>query len=156
MHATVSPALNGAFERLEQQLAHWVGHRHMTALLYDLECGEAERVFSSDPATYPATGRKPFTQGPIMMRVRDTARPYVAIDRRALIRDFPDHQKIFAMGCESLVNLPLIVGGAVIGQVNLLHEQDFYTQEKVELAMSFVSITSTELSGLIANQPLFD
>lgn len=90
-----------------------------------------------------------------MTRVRDTGQPYVAIDRVALIRDFPDHPKIFAMGCESLVNLPLIIAGEVVGQINLLNREGFYTQEKVELAMSFVSVASAELSAALVAEQAF-
>lgn len=132
--------------QLEQQLAGAVGHRFMTVLIYDTSQDEAERVFSSHPAVYPATGRKSFTQGPIMERVRGTGEPYVAMDRQALIRDYPDHEKIFAMGCESLVNLPIVIGTEVVGQINLLHEQNFYTEQKIEQAMSLVSVAAAGLS----------
>jgi transcriptional regulator with GAF, ATPase, and Fis domain len=139
----MNPALLDSFinvlPRLEQLLAQGVGHRYMTVLVYDADLAEARRVFSNNPAVYPATGRKSFRQGPIMARVRDTGQPYVAVDRAALIRDFPDHETIFAMGCGSLVNLPICIPGEVVGQINLLHEQHFYTEHKVESALSIVS-----------------
>lgn len=142
---------------LEHALAQTVGYRYMTVLFYDVERDEAERVFSSNPAVFPATGRKPFTQGPIMARVRETGQPYVAIDRQALIRDYPDHEKIFSMGCASLVNLPVVIEGEVIGQINLLHDQGFYTEQKIELAMRRVATQVAELSSdlLTRESPLF-
>jgi transcriptional regulator with GAF, ATPase, and Fis domain len=144
----MNPALFDSFinllPRLEQQLSQGVGHRYMTVLVYDDDLAEAERVFSSNPAVYPATGRKSFKQAPIMARVRDTGRPYVAMDRPALIRDFPDHETIFAMDCGSLVNLPIRIAGEIVGQINLLHEQHFYTEHKVESALRIVSMTVAE------------
>lgn len=143
-----------ALERLEQKLAHWVGHRYMTVLFYDPSEPEALRVFSSNPAVFPATGRKSFRQGPIMARVRETRLPYVAIDRKAVIRDYPDHEKIFAMGCACLVNLPIVIGAEAVGQVNLLHEQGFYTQQKIELAMSLVSMAAAELPASLLTETI--
>jgi transcriptional regulator with GAF, ATPase, and Fis domain len=140
MSSAIAVSLIDTLKGLEQVLARQVGHRYMTALIYDDHAHDAERVFSSHPQVYPATGRKSFSQGPIMARVRETGKPYVAIDREALIRDYPDHEKILAMGCASLVNLPIVVAGEVIGQINLLHEQNFYSEQKIELAMSLVSM----------------
>jgi len=154
MALPIADALPAALKRLEQKLAHWVGHRYMTVLIYDPSTPEAERVFSSNPAVFPATGRKSFQQGPIMARVRETGQPYVAIDRKALIRDYPDHEKIFAMGCACLVNLPIVIEGVSVGQVNLLHEQAFYTEQKIELAMSLVSMAAAEMPALLNLQSL--
>jgi transcriptional regulator with GAF, ATPase, and Fis domain len=147
MESTICAALIEVLPPLEHALAQAVGHRYMTALFYDAERDDAERVFSSNPAVFPATGRKSFKQGPIMARVRQTGRPYVAIDREALIRDYPDHEKIFAMGCGCLVNLPVVFEGQVIGQINLLHDQGFYTEQKIELAMRLVATQAAELSS---------
>lgn len=148
----IPDVLPAVLDSLEQKLAHWVGHRYMTVLIYDPSGQEAERVFSSNPAVFPATGRKSFRQGPVMARVRETGLPYVAIDRKAVIRDYPDHEKIFAMGCACLVNLPIVVGAQAVGQVNLMHEQGFYTRQKIELAMSFVSMAAAELPASLVTE----
>lgn len=129
-----------ALGELDDQLAQHVGHKYMTVLLYDTAADEAERVYSSSPEVFPSRGRKPLSQGPKMAVVRDTGQAYFAFDRKAIERDYPDHQKIFSMGCASLVNLPITSAGVVIGQVNLMHDEHFYDYEKVKMGLHLVSL----------------
>lgn len=46
---------------------------------------------------------------------------------------FPDHQKIAALGLGSVVNLPVILCGALLGTVNFLHEKHYYSPARVAL-----------------------
>ncbi|QXI45327.1 hypothetical protein HU734_011440 [Pseudomonas wayambapalatensis] len=124
---------------LDERLAQQVGHKYMTVLLYDSGADEAERVYSSNPQVFPDRGRKPMDQGPKMAFVRDTGLAYVAIDRFEIERDYPDHQKVFAMGCASLLNVPIKSPEGVIGQVNLMHDEYYYDHGKVKLALQLVS-----------------
>jgi GAF domain-containing protein len=51
-----------------------------------------------------------------------------------IARVFPDHALIASLGCQSSLNLPIVVGGSVIGTINQLHEAGFYTPERVAFA----------------------
>jgi GAF domain-containing protein len=44
---------------------------------------------------------------------------------------FSDHELIRSLGCESCLNLPIVVGGIVIGTLNCLDEAGHYTPERV-------------------------
>ncbi|MGC2778478.1 MAG: GAF domain-containing protein [Bradyrhizobium sp.] len=107
---------------LDRVLDAAVGHRLFTALLYRPADGVADRVYSSAPDRFPAQGSKALDEAPIMRRVLMSGLPYIARDASDITRDFPDHEKILALGCASILNMPVRWNGDVIGQVNLLHE----------------------------------
>lgn len=98
--------------------------------------GEAARVYSSDPASYPVSGRKPITANAWTRTVLDAKQPFVANSIEAIAEVFPDHPLIASLGCGSVINVPVVVAGSVIGTANILHEAGFYTPERVEAAMA--------------------
>lgn len=121
---------------LDRALQDTVGHRFLTVLVYRWEEGVAERLYSSRPDLYPARGRKPFADAPTQRRVAETAEPYIGRDAGDIRRDFPDHAKIFALGCESILNMPVVWRGRALGQVNLLHQAGHYGPEHLPVVRS--------------------
>jgi hypothetical protein len=117
---------HATFAALDAALQRAVGHRFLTMLLYRFEEGVAERLYSSRPDLYPARGRKSFAEAPTQRRVAETREPYIGRDAAGIRRDFPDHAKIFALGCESILNMPVLWAGRALGQVNLLHVAGHY------------------------------
>ncbi len=107
---------------LDRMLAETVGHKLFTALLYRPADGVADRLYSSAPDRFPARGSKALDDAPTMRRVLTSGMPYIGRDASDIARDFPDHEKIFALGCASIVNMPVRWNGQVLGQINLLHE----------------------------------
>ncbi len=47
---------------------------------------------------------------------------------------FPDHELIWSLGCGSVVNLPIVIGGKVVGTMNALDAEHHYDQERVAVA----------------------
>ena len=47
---------------------------------------------------------------------------------------FDDFELIRSLGCESVINVPIVVDGDVLGTINCLHEAGFYTPERVAAA----------------------
>ncbi|RVT98568.1 GAF domain-containing protein [Rhodovarius crocodyli] len=114
------------FAALDAALQQLVGHRFLTVLLYRHDLGVAERLYSNRPEMFPTGGRKRFEDAPTQKRVAETRRPYIGPDAASLRRDFPDHEKIFALGCSSILNMPVLWAGQALGQVNLLHEEGHF------------------------------
>jgi|GEM_PF-7072146 len=56
---------------------------------------------------------------------------YTALTIEAIAEDFFDWTLIQSLGCESIANLPIVVGGQTIGAFNLLHEAGYYTAERL-------------------------
>ena len=102
--------------------------------------GVAERLYSSRPELFPARGRKAFTDAPTQRRVAETRQPYIGRDAADIRRDFPDHDKIFALGCESILNMPVLWRGRAFGQVNLLHGARHFGTEHLPVVRALVQM----------------
>lgn len=146
LFAGIAAALAGprqpeaTFAALDAALQQAVGHRFLTVLLYRRDEGVAERLYSSRPDLYPAQGRKAFAEAPIQRRVAETAAPYIGRDAEDIRRDFPDHAKIFALDCESILNMPVVWRGRALGQVNLLHAAGHYGPAQLPLVRPLVQM----------------
>lgn len=128
------------FAALDAALARLVGHRFLTMLIYLPAEGVAERLYSSRPELYPARGRKAFADAPTQRRVAETRQPYIGRDADDIRRDFPDHEKIFALGCESILNMPVVWRGEALGQVNLLHDANRYEAAQLPQVRALVQM----------------
>jgi hypothetical protein len=113
---------------LDRCLDDLVGHRLFTVLLYRPLLGVAERLYSSKPDLYPATGAKALDEAPTMKAVLTGGQPYLARTPQEIERDFPDHEKIFALGCGSILNMPVHWQGAVLGQINILNRAGHFDE----------------------------
>jgi hypothetical protein len=65
---------------------------------------------------------------------------------------FSDHEIIRSLGCESVINVPITIGGKVMGTINCLHEAGYYTRERVEASEALklpgaVCLLLNELKG---------
>jgi hypothetical protein len=128
-----------AVDVLAQRL---LGHRLFTVLRYDLAAGLAHRLYSSAPDVYPASGSKQIATGPALQRMVESGRPLLTPDAAAVRRNFLDAEAIFALGCASVLNLPVIVRGRLLGQVNLLHEAGHYMASAVDDGMVLAALAA--------------
>lgn len=132
---------DAGFAALDRALQDTVGHLLLTVLRYRFDEGVAERIYSSVPQTFPASGRKAFADAPTQRRVAETREPYIGRDAAAIRRDFPDHEKIFALGCESILNMPVVWRGRALGQVNMLHRANRYAPGQLPLVQTLAQMT---------------
>lgn len=116
------------FQALDAGLARTPGHLLLTVLVYHRALGESQRAYSSRPLEYPIGGRKTLGQAPRMRQVLASGEPFIGHGRQDIVDNFADHATLLAMGCESIVNMPVRWGTEVLGTVNLLHAQDHYAE----------------------------
>jgi len=124
------------FDALEELVDKTIGVKLFTLMEIDRARGVARRNFSNQPDAYPVSGEKPIQQNEWTAQVQDRQETFVAntIDEIAAV--FPDYKLIDSLGCQSCLNLPIVVKGTVIGTLNCLHEAGHYTPEKVIAAQS--------------------
>ena len=108
------------FRAAEAASAALIGHRLFTALFVVGGGTEVERIYSSDPAAYPLTGRKQMGPTPWGEHVLRQARPWLGNDMDAIRWAFPDHALIESLGCGACINIPVREGGVVVGTLNIL------------------------------------
>jgi hypothetical protein len=128
-----------AVDGLSQRM---LGHRLFTVLRYDLGAGLAHRLYSSAPDAYPASGSKQISTAPALRRMVHTGKPLLTPDAAAVRANFVDAESIFSLGCASVLNLPVIVRGRLLGQVNLLHEAGHYAVGAIGMGMALAALAA--------------
>ena len=111
-----------------------VGVTLFTTMTRDQARGVARRNFSTRPDAYPTGGEKPITPNAWTEMVEHRHETFVANSIEEIAAVFSDHELIHSLGCESCLNLPIVVGGVVIGTLNCLNGPGHFTPERVAAA----------------------
>lgn len=139
-----APAPEPIFDALRDLINAHVGNRLFTASVYDLAAGRSRRIYSENPAAYPVGGFKPVSPGKWYDRVITRQQIFSSLTIEEIAEVFFDWQLIQSLGCESNLNMPVVIGGEVIGTVNLLERKGFYTADRVAAArqmLPFATLT---------------
>lgn len=123
-----------AFEALHRLFDGAVGARLFTVTTVDLDRAEARRLYTSDAVTYPVSGAKPIVVDPWYELVIEGHHSFVKNTLAEIAEHFPDHATIGSLGCGSVINLPVMLAGAVVATVNCLDVEHHYTPERVALS----------------------
>lgn len=123
-----------AFEALHQLTHKTIGVKLFTLMEIDRARGVARRNYSNQPTAYPVSGEKPIQANEWTNQVQDRRETFVANSIEEIAAVFPDHELIYSLGCQSCLNLPIVVNDTVIGTLNCLHEAGHYTQARVAAA----------------------
>ncbi len=121
-----------ALDALGRLAAQVTGAKLVT--LMTVEDSGAERLWSNMPDVYPVSGRKPLNESywsDVVVRNQQT---FVANSIEKIAEVFPDHPLILSLGCESVMNLPIIVAGQVMGTINCLDGPGYWTAARLEKA----------------------
>jgi hypothetical protein len=125
-----------AFAALHALAAEVVGARLFTLMTFDARSGEGQRVYSNMPDAYPVLGTKPVESSVWTETVLNRHEVFVANDIGAIAEVFSDFALIRSLGCESAMNIPIVVSGSVIGTLNCLDVAGHYTPDRVRASES--------------------
>ena len=128
-----NPDLQGCWKALQTLAGSVADFRLFTVMTVDLAAGFVCRAYSSHPVDYPVSGIKPIHFDSWFEIVHKQHRPFVANTIADIAKVFPDHEKIWSLGCGSVVNLPVIIEGQLAATVNMLHEEHYYDRVRVDL-----------------------
>jgi len=126
------------FEALRDIVNAHVGNRLMTAQLFEVAKGRQRRIYSENEAVYPVGGFKPIQGGRWTETIIGRHEIFSSLSIEDMAEVFFDWKLIQSLGCESIMNLPVVVAGEVIGTLNLLNEAGYYTAEKVAAARALL------------------
>lgn len=107
------------------------GARLVTLMTIDPDDGTAERIYTNMPGPYPVSGRKPMNRTHWSDIVIGRHETFVANDIEGIAAVFPDHPLILSLGCESVMNLPVVVNGRVMGTINCLDGPGYWTPARL-------------------------
>ncbi|XDZ66395.1 GAF domain-containing protein [Alphaproteobacteria bacterium LSUCC0684] len=134
-----TPQPREIFSTLDQVMGEEIGHRLFTVLRQHRHPRELERLYTNQPQAYPFSGRKVIVPSRWTSEVLDHGNPYIGYTAADIRDAFPDHETITALGCASVLNIPLVYEGVVLGSVNLLHEEGYYGEAHVNTARLLAS-----------------
>ncbi|KKB10461.1 hypothetical protein VE25_17850 [Devosia geojensis] len=138
-----------AFKALQALTEAVVGVKLFTFMSVDMAAELARRAYTSDPESYPVSGTKPLRYDSWFDIVHKARQYFVANTLEDISKVFPDYELIGSLGCGSVVNMPVVLGGELVGTLNMLHEEQYYTQERVELIRAYLSVPA-KLAAAVA------
>lgn len=146
--------LNAAFDQVAAIIDEAIGSKLTTATVFDRPASRLRRVYTQNAAAYAVGGFKPIPDNKWTVRLLDQHEIYTALTIEAIAEDFADWKLIQSLGCESIANLPVVIGGVTVGAFNLLNESGFYTPRRlarVDEVMPFASLAMA--AALLAGPP---
>ena len=140
-----------AFAALQALTEATVGTKLFTYMTVDMQAEVARRAYTSDPKNYPTSGTKPIRYDSWFDIVHKERRYFVANTIADIAKVFPDYELIDSLGCQSVVNMPVVLGGELVGTVNMLDVDGYYTPERVQIIRDVLAIPA-KLAALVAAQ----
>ena len=119
-----------------------VGAKLFTVMTADMDAMLARRVYTDDAENYPTTGTKEIEMNRWFEQVHGRHETFVSNTLADIDTVFPDAELIGKLGCGSVINLPVILGGKMVATVNFLHEEGYYTPERVAQAHDVLRLPS--------------
>ncbi|MCY4240425.1 MAG: GAF domain-containing protein [Rhodobacter sp.] len=124
------------YRALERLVDRTVGVRLFTLMEIDRDRDVARRSYTNMPDIYPVQGEKPLMRNRWFETVDGRHEIFVANTLEEIAEVFADHELIRSVGCESCLNLPIVIRGRLRGTLNCLHGAGHYTPDRVVAARS--------------------
>ena len=121
-----------AFSKFYEFVNETIGLKLLTLTTFDISNAVAQRVYSNMPIEYPVSGIKPIEKSTWTEIVLDNHKSFIANNIDDIAKVFSDFKLIQSLGCESVCNLPIVVDGELLGTVNCLDEENYFTLEKIK------------------------
>jgi hypothetical protein len=128
------------FTALDHAMAVAIGHKLFTVLLHHHDSGESERFYSNQPEAYPVGGRKKLNPTSWAKQVIGEHRPYIGRNAADIASVFFDQPLIASLGCDAVINLPVVHDGRLLGTINLLNEEGWYDENDVPVGLLFAAL----------------
>lgn len=135
--ATLPGQPQALFGALDAALGAVLGHRLFTLMRYHEHTGESERIYTTHPREYPVGGRKALNPTAWTEQVLRRQQPYLGRTPADVAAVFFDHALIASLGCGSVLNVPVVWDGRVLGTINLLHEVGWYDDTDASVGRLF-------------------
>jgi hypothetical protein len=126
------------YARLAGALQAAVGFKVLTVLRIDPATLRSVRLFSSEPS-YPVGGSKQHARNAWSAAIFDRREVFLAPGLAEVRAAFPDSGAIEAVGCASIIAVPVPGPDGTLGTMNLWHADGFYDQAKAGRAVPFAA-----------------
>lgn len=139
-NALAAPGLqpHTTFEALRHYADALVGAKMFTILVFNFAQKNMRRLYSTNTEIYPVGVDDPMTDSIWEKTLIGDRRPLVLNSPEAMATLLPNVPELVALGCEAMLNLPIVVAGRSLGAINILDADGTYTPERVERAKALV------------------
>lgn len=138
------------YAQFHQQADQAIGVKLFTVMVVDNEAGLSRRAYTSHPEQYPTSGSKPLhKEDRWSQQVLVNQQCFIANSTDGFADVFSDHELINELGCESVINVPIIDDGEVIGTLNFLDVADHFDEARVEALLKLIDSQRAELTDAI-------
>jgi len=134
-----SMALNGQplalLQSIDYAYKELIGHKAITLFWCDCKSGDIERIYTGGQLTgHPAGGTKNMAGTEWGIKVLEQKEIFIVHTQEDFDRCFPTQSADIAENnCPSCLTYPVLYDGRCLGAINLLHEANYYSEEKIEL-----------------------
>ena len=141
------------FGLLAARLGESVGYKLLTLLTADEDGSRLIRPYSSRPDQFPCGAADPVEDTPWFRRLFVEQEAVVANDA-ASIRDWlPAFANAETLGYDSLLNLPIVVSGKVVGLINVMGGSNHFDERRVAATRDETPLAALALLALAASVP---
>ena len=124
---------NEFYKKLDKTIKNNIGHLLFTLTVVDHSIKYVERVYSNNTKIYPLLGTKPIPKNSWTNKVINNKKYFFGENKNQIKKLFFDYEKIFSLGCGSIINIPIINDQKILGTLNILHKERFYTIKSVKM-----------------------
>lgn len=149
-NATEKPNL---WLEFEHALGSAYGHILFTALVFDATNGRMRRIHSNREDVSPLGGSKAVTESPWVRRVLREGSIYVGSTREDIKSVFSEHTQLAAIGCDSVLNIPVRHEGVTVGTLNLLDKAGHYDAASHAAALVFAQFAAAPMAKILTDTP---
>ena len=128
------------FSLLEKAFLETIGHKLFTILKFDESKFTLERIFTNKPYEYPLLGIKNLKKSFWQKSVFEEGNIFIGYNSKDIKNSFPDYDIILKLGCESVMNIPIVQNEIIKGSVNILHKKNWYTKSYIQSAKILTSL----------------
>ena len=113
---------------LEATTKRLFDHILFTALRFDHPNGVMTRIYTNREDVSPIGGTKPIPTDLWADRIMTARQCYIGYSREDIREVFPDHEALLAIGCESVMNVPVVWQDRSLGSINLLGRERQFSE----------------------------
>lgn len=131
------------YKKLDKSIKSTIGHKLFTLTVVDKSKKFVERVYSSNEKIYPLLGTKPIPKNEWTKRVIIKKKEFLGSNFNQIKKLFFDYEVIQSIGCGSIINLPILHNNKILGTLNVLHKENYYTKDSVKSIIPFSQLLSS-------------
>ncbi|MDR3475069.1 MAG: GAF domain-containing protein [Devosia sp.] len=135
------------FALLAERLAESPGYRLLTVLAPNAAGDRLDRLHSTDRQHYPLEPADPVEDNAWFKQLFADGKPIVANSAAEIADWLPDFADFRAQGYGSLLNLPVVFGGATIGLINMMDREGHFDAAAVAAVIRQVGLAALVILG---------